>query len=45
MFPNLKGLKMNMQYFSDQRPDYYCFANETKEMTKSEILTYFASKI
>lgn len=43
MFPNLKDLVMDMQYFSDQRPDYYCFSNETKEMTKAEILSYFAS--
>ena len=43
MFPNLEGLKMDMQYFSDQRPDYYCFSNKTKEMTKAEIESYFSS--
>ena len=43
LFSNLEGLTMDMQYFSDQRPDYYCFSNETKEMTKAEILSYFAS--
>ena len=42
MFPNLKGLEMDMQYFSDQRPSYYCFSNETKEMTKAEIIAHFA---
>jgi len=42
IFQNLDGLEMDMQYFSDQRPDYYCFSNETKEMTKSEIIAYFA---
>ena len=42
LFPHLKDLKMVMQYFSDQRPDYYCFSNETKEMTKAEIMAYFS---
>lgn len=45
LFPDLKGLEMDMQYFSDQRPDHYCFSNQTKEMTKAEIMTYFADKI
>jgi len=43
LFPKLSGLVMNMQYFSDKRPDYYCFSNETKEMTESELQTYFSS--
>lgn len=45
LFPNLTGLEMDMQYFSDQRPEYYCFSNQTKEMTRDEIMTYFASKM
>lgn len=43
-FSNLKGIEMDMQYFSDQRPSYYCFSNKTKEMTKSEIMKKFSSK-
>ena len=43
LFPKLQGLAMSMQYFSDKRPDYYCFSNETKEMTEAEIQAYFAS--
>lgn len=43
LFPDINGLEMSLQYFSDQRPHYYCFSNETKEMTKSEIMAYFAS--
>lgn len=43
LFPNLAGLKMDMQYFSDARPSYYCFKNETKEMTTAEIMAHFAS--
>lgn len=45
LFPDLDGLQMDMQYFSDARPGYYCFANETKEMTTQEIMAYFADKI
>lgn len=45
LFKHLEGLEMDMQYFSDQRPDYYCFSNKTKEMTKAEIMTYFAKDI
>ena len=42
LFLNLEGLKMEMQYYSDQRPDYYCFSNETREMTKAEVERYFS---
>lgn len=44
LFTGLADLKMSMQYFSDQRPDYYCFSNETKELTSAEIRAYFASQ-
>lgn len=45
VFQNIDGLEMDMQYFSDQRPDYYCFSNETKELTKAEIMAHFAKTI
>ena len=45
LFSDLEGLEMSMQYFSDQRPTYYCFSNKTKEMTREEILTHFASEL
>jgi len=44
LFKELGGLTMNMQYFSDKRPEHYCFTNETKEMTEAEIMVYFASQ-
>ena len=44
-FPKLKNATMSMQYFSDLKPDYYCFSNQTKEMTEAEILAYFASEM
>ncbi|SIN81499.1 GFA family protein [Salinivibrio sp. ES.052] len=45
LFPDLEGLEMEMQYFSDMRPSYYCFSNQTKEMTTAEIMAYFADKV
>jgi hypothetical protein len=45
IFQDLVGLEMDMQYFIDQRPDYYCFSNETREMTKAEIMTYFTQQV
>ena len=45
LFPKIKNLVMTMQYFSDQRPDYYCFSNQTKEMTEAEIKAYFSSEV
>ena len=45
LFSRLKELKMDMQYFSDQRPEYYCFSNDTKQMTKAEIMAYFATQV
>ncbi|MFT6896601.1 MAG: hypothetical protein ACJA13_001003 [Paraglaciecola sp.] len=29
LLPDLPNLEMTMQYFSDRRPEYYCFANDT----------------
>ena len=45
LFPNLKDLQMDMQYFSDKRPSYYQFANESQEMTEAEIQAYFAEEV
>ena len=43
LFKNLHGLKMDMQYYIDQRPNYYCFCNKTQEMTQAEIEEYIAT--
>ncbi|GLS90192.1 aldehyde-activating protein [Psychromonas marina] len=45
LFSTLNDLEMDMQYFSDMRPSYYCFSNETKEMTTAKIMAYFTSKM
>ena len=42
LFLKLEGLKMDVQYYADQRPDYYCFSNATREMTKAEVERYFS---
>jgi hypothetical protein len=44
LFDSVENLTMEMQYFSDKRPKHYCFSNETKELTESEIMAYFASQ-
>jgi len=45
LFTKVNNLVMTMQYFSDQRPDYYCFSNQTQEMTEAEIKAYFSSEV
>jgi len=42
-FAELPNVNMDMQYFSDARPDYYCFSNETKHMTRLQIEEYLSS--
>lgn len=41
-FPALEGLEIEVQYFSDKRPDYYCLANKTKELTEAEVFALYA---
>ena len=41
-FPELKGLKIEAQYFIDKKPDYYCFANKSKEFTRAEVFAMYA---
>ncbi len=43
LFPGLKEIEMSTEYFSDEKPGHYHFSNETKEVTKQEIMDYFAS--
>lgn len=35
------GLDMALQVFTDEKPDYYAFANETREMTGAEVFAMF----
>lgn len=45
LFSDMQDLVMDMQYFSDKRPDYYCFSNKSKEMTEAEIYAHFAADL
>lgn len=36
-------LTMDHQIFIDEKPDYYCFSNETKNMTGAESMAEFAA--
>lgn len=37
-----KGLIFDHQIFIDEKPEYYCFANETHNMTGAEVFAMFA---
>lgn len=37
LFPELKDAVMHVQYYSDQRPGFYCFENKARELTSSDI--------
>ena len=45
LFSIVSGLEMDTQFFSDLRPSYYCFSNETKEMTTAEIMALYAPQV
>jgi len=40
---DLPDLVFDHQIFVDQRPSYYCFANETREQTGPEVFAGFAA--
>lgn len=42
LFDNCEGLIFDHQIFIDEKPEYYCFANETKNMTGAEVFAQFA---
>ena len=41
-FQELMCLEIEVQYFCDRRPYYYCFANKTKELTAAEVFAKYA---
>lgn len=43
IFDNDEGLVFEQQIFIDEKPEYYSFANETKNMTKAEVFAQFAT--
>ncbi|WGV24572.1 GFA family protein [Halotia branconii] len=42
LFDNCEDLVFDHQVFIDEKPKYYCFANETKNITGAEIFAQFA---
>lgn len=39
-----EGLTMDHQIFIDEQPHYYCFANDTKNMTGAEVFALYADQ-
>jgi len=42
LFDNGEGLILDHQLFIDEKPEYYCFANATKNLTGAEVFAQFA---
>ena len=42
LFDDQSVLRMSLQVFTDRKPDFYQFANETKMMTGGEVIAMFA---
>ena len=43
IFDNEEGFVFDLQVFIEEKPEYYFFANETKNMTGEELFAMFAS--
>ena len=43
IFDNLEGLVFDHQIFIDKKPEFYSFANETKNLTEEETFAMFGS--
>ena len=42
LFDNTEGVVFASQIFIDKKPEYYSFANETKNMTEAEVFAKYA---
>lgn len=42
IFDNCESLILDHQIFIEEKPEYYCFANETKNLTGAEVFAQFA---
>ncbi len=42
LFDDQSGFGLGLEIYVDQRPDYYAFAGERKEMTEAEVVAMFA---
>lgn len=41
LFQESEGFVFDHQVFIEEQPDYYCFANETKDMTGAELFSQY----
>lgn len=41
MFDNDEGLTFDHQVFIDEKPNYYCFSNKTRNMTGAELIAKY----
>jgi len=44
IFDKVKNLNFDHQIFIDEKPDFYTFSNETKNMTGAEVFEMYAPK-
>jgi len=44
LFDQQKGIIFDHQIFIDEKPTYYCFSNETQNMTGKEVFELFLNK-
>ena len=44
LFENINNLTFDLQVFIDEKPSYYCFSNDTKNMTGREVIAQFSSQ-
>ena len=42
LFDDQSKLRMSLQVFTDRKPDFYDFANDTKKMTAAEVIALYA---
>lgn len=42
LFDGLEGLVFDHQIFIDEKPGYYCFSNDTRNMTGAEVFAMYA---
>lgn len=42
LFEDLKGWKFKTQIYTDQKPSFYSFSNETECLTEEEVLAHFS---
>ena len=42
LFPSTEPFKFTRQIFVDRKPDYYCFSNDTAELSEQQVFEQFS---